>query len=82
MGVGMADPAYYNIHYTPLPENFILDGSPALQSLSSPGVIAISATNLQGPFLTREQRKLYAPYRHRKPREILGGSIYLYDYPP
>jgi len=45
-------------------------------------VIAISATNLQGPFLTREQRKLYAPYRHRKPREILGGSIYLYDYPP
>lgn len=77
---GMADPAYYGIRYTPLPGSFMLDGSPQLGAATGPGVIAISATHLQGTFLPPDLRKRYARYRRLKPRQVLGDSIYLFDY--
>ena len=50
--------------------------------MNLPGVLAISATNLQGTysgeFFAAERDYL----RERRPREILGGSIYLYDWNP
>jgi hypothetical protein len=77
---GMVDPAYYGIRYTALRGTFTLDNEPKIEELTSPGVIAISANHLQGTFLS-PNFDLYAPYRAQKPLAILGGSIYLFDYP-
>jgi hypothetical protein len=45
------------------------------------GVIAISATNLQGIYPSKDfdLQKLYAPLRAMKPIDVMGGSIYLFD---
>ena len=48
---------------------------------SRPGVIAISAMLLQGVNCPPICRTYYAPLRDRKPKEVLGDSIYLYDWP-
>ena len=53
---------------------------------TDPGVIAISATALQGVYLTDEKfpglRELYARLRQTEPIAVLGGTIYLYRWPP
>jgi hypothetical protein len=78
---GMADPNYYGLKYTPLPGSTRSNTEappPALTPLSDRGVIAISATHLQGTYLQDVLRKFYAPLRERQPIAVLGGSIYLY----
>ena len=80
---GSADPAAYGIDdYVNLPPGFWLGPAYQFPSPSSPGVVAISATYLQGNHMQEELRRHYAPLRELRPREVLGGSIYLYDYPP
>lgn len=76
---GMADPASYGIQYVNLPGGFAYGPTPELPS--APGVIAISATNLQGIFLTEEYRQTYALLREAQPLAVLGGSIYLFEFP-
>jgi hypothetical protein len=44
-----------------------------------PGVLAISASKIQGLRLSNDLRAYYAAFGQRPPRAILGGSIYLYD---
>jgi hypothetical protein len=53
----------------------------ALAWPGEPGVLAVSATNLQGIYLSPPARAFYAPLRRREPRAVIGGSIYLFDVP-
>ena len=72
---GTADPAYYEIEYTPLPgyPPFVPFAPPRL-----PGYVAISATNLRGVYLTEVGRALYRPLLQMKPVATIGYSIYIY----
>jgi hypothetical protein len=49
-----------------------------MQQPSRPGVIAISATTLQGTWCGQNWSTLWK----QKPFDSLGGSIYLFHYPP
>src|SRR5205823_1042556 len=79
---GSAEPEYYGIKYTPLP------GSDAPRDLTDakfpnrPGVIAISATHLQGIYLDEPLRNAYSLLSKQTPLDVLGGTIYLFDYDP
>jgi hypothetical protein len=78
---GTADPSYYGIHYTNLPAGYQL--GPPVGRIDSPGVIAISATLLQGTYdRGRDGRSLYQWLADAEPpMAVLGGSIYLFQYP-
>lgn len=68
---GTPNPAYYHIRW--------LD--PQSPAPRQAGVLAISATYLQGLYLDDQQRKLFQPLLNRQPMAVLGGSIYLYSWP-
>jgi len=74
---GSADPAYYGIEYNPLPGSPFYDygriGKPQV-----PGYIAVSATNLRGPYLSDFAKSLYASLQKRQPVAVLGHCIYVY----
>jgi hypothetical protein len=75
---GTVPPSYYGIRYVNLPGSFAPDtpGSDrAAHGELSRGVIAISATHLQGTYL----RGIYRPLLDQKPIAVLGGSIYLFE---
>ncbi|UCG81163.1 MAG: hypothetical protein JSV60_02460, partial [Desulfobacterales bacterium] len=74
---GMADPAYYGIDYVNLPGGYRY--GPPVQLPRDPGIIAISATHLQGIHLDPALREYYAPLNRVRPVAVLGGSIYLFD---
>ncbi len=74
---GTADPAYYKIDCT------YLLGAPffAEQSVKPPqlpGFIAVSATNLRGPYFVERWRGYYAPLLEMEPVAVIGYSIYVY----
>jgi hypothetical protein len=79
---GMADPDYYKIKHYNLMGGYEL-AQQALQTPDPrvPGIIAISATRLQGTYNGEDFRKVYEPLWRCEPREVLGGTIYLYDWP-
>jgi hypothetical protein len=64
---GMVDPTFYGIKSTPL-------GFDLPPEVLRNNVLAISATLLQGVYGSPFPR-----FRDRKPIEVLGGTIYLYD---
>lgn len=77
---GMPDPTYYDI--TPridLPGGYVLAKGQPLPNI--PGIIAISATDLQGTYMNPQLRNFYKPLWSMEPRDVLGGTIYLYDWP-
>jgi hypothetical protein len=74
---GVADPASYGIKAIHLPGSW---GFAPVQMPDAPGVIAISATNLQAIY-NPEQRAALDPLRKAEPIAILGGTIYIYPYP-
>jgi Dolichyl-phosphate-mannose-protein mannosyltransferase len=76
---GTADPAYYGIQYSNLPGSYILGPSMALPT--SPGIIAASATDMQGIYLDDAEHHAYSWMLRAKPITVLGGSIYLFEYP-
>jgi 4-amino-4-deoxy-L-arabinose transferase-like glycosyltransferase len=77
---GSARPDSYDIGYFKIPGGYFL--RPDLIWPDEPGgVIAISATLLQGTHLPPSLQKYYAPLRTTKPRAVLGDSIYLFDIP-
>ena len=43
-----------------------------------PGYVAISATNLRGPYLNDFSRHVYAPLLKRRPVTVVGHCIYVY----
>lgn len=76
---GSADPAHYGISYVKMD----LDSMRALQSKSGLGrtrpFFAMSAVNLQGQYLTQEEREIFQPFRRMQPLAVIGGSIYVYQ---
>lgn len=78
---GSVDPGAYGIRYINLPGSIYLN--PDQRWPDAPGVIAISASRLQGMHMSDELRDRYrALLEGQQPIDILGGSIYLYEYPP
>ncbi len=77
---GSADPSFYGIRYINLPSGYSLN--PTAQLPDKPGVIAVSATKLQGLYVYPDVADFYAALRTRQPQQILGGSIYLFDFAP
>ena len=76
---GQADPSYYGIPWTNLDPTSPL--GPVVPP-TTPGVLAISATALQGPYLPQiDHRPYFASLYAYRPLTILGGSIYLFPYP-
>ncbi len=76
---GVADPKSYGIDAT-----HIAGGWPFAepQPVTTPGVLAISATNLQGIYMAREARDVFrGQFTDRRPIDVLGGTIYLYEIP-
>jgi hypothetical protein len=79
---GSADPNYYGIDYIQVAGGYAFSDRP-VQPMDNLGVLAISVTNLQGIYDTSPEQHIQHEYlRQRQPREILGGSIYLYDWNP
>jgi hypothetical protein len=79
---GSADPVYYGIRYQPFPGTLALrDHDNDIPLPRRKGVIAISATLLQGLYLPVDaQFRSLLMRDHLEPIAVLNGSIYLYEY--
>ena len=79
---GTTDPHVYGIDYVQLPGGFWM-GPPHewVSGRGTSGVLAISATPLQGVNVPPSLRGYYAPLRDVRPLAVLGGSIYVYPLP-
>ncbi|MDQ3439655.1 MAG: hypothetical protein M3478_04835 [Planctomycetota bacterium] len=76
---GTADPAFYGIRYINLPGGYRFGPPPRWPD--APGVIAISASVLQGPRLPPRLRELYGRIARHEPIAVLGGgTIYVYAF--
>ena len=74
---GTADPAYYGIQCTHLPGTaFYLENAVTAPQL--PGYVAVSATCLQGAYLSEAGRSFYLPLLEREPVARVGNSIFVY----
>lgn len=90
---GTADPNYYGVRYAPLrlpTADGIVHGDeyPATKATGLPplpargSMVAISATHLQGIYQPRAGKKLFRLIREQLvPVAVLGGSIYIYEWP-
>jgi hypothetical protein len=79
---GSADPNYYGIHGDSIVGDYLRPPSQHIIP-NQPGVLAISATNLQGIYMANEDRKqLYDLLKHSQLIDVLGGTIYLYLFNP
>ena len=74
---GTADPAYYGIRYTPLPDTGLFAGGASVAP-RLPGWLAVSATILSGAYGDDRSRAFYQPLRDRPPSAAIGYSIHLY----
>jgi hypothetical protein len=74
---GTADPAYYGIRADPLTFEYGLEVPD--RPLPTSGVIAVSATTLQGIWNPPGRPNRFAELLKLEPAAILGGSIYVYD---
>jgi 4-amino-4-deoxy-L-arabinose transferase-like glycosyltransferase len=74
---GTAPPEAYGVEYINL-----RGGTPYAQppqEITAPGIVALSASNVQGIYLPYD---IYARFREEaEPFAVLGGSIYLYEFP-
>jgi hypothetical protein len=79
---GTVDPAHYGIRYISLPGS-LTDTFVKPQWPSKRGYMAISATQLQGIWMKQSLwEQFYYQFGKFKPVEVLGGSIYIYEFPP
>ena len=78
---GMADPRAYDLDFVNLPGGYPL--LPMGDLSPTPGVVAISATNVQGIYIGSQLTHAYqTALKNEEPMEILNGTIYLYRWPP
>jgi hypothetical protein len=78
---GLADPWAYGINdYVNVPGGYKF--GPVYEPHNDPGVMAVSATMLQGIYAEDKYRLIYQTIRKLEPFEVLGGTIYLYRWPP
>jgi len=75
---GSADPTAYGIRYVNAFGGYAF--GPPREPMTTPGVFAISATNLQGIYATPEIEPMLRELRKTEPMEVLGGTIYLYRF--
>ena len=88
---GSADPEAYEIRYFNLPPGYLYGPPPRDPDPNQQCVLAISATWLQGNYLhwledtyddiDALRSELDTIREHAQPVMVLGGTIYLYDYP-
>jgi hypothetical protein len=77
---GMADPRTYGIDFINLPGGWPFSPN---SDFTTPGVFAMSATNLQGIYISQPLHDAYLRViGGQKPFQILNGTIYLYKWPP
>jgi hypothetical protein len=74
---GSADPKHYKISYIRARGGTSPPGQTTPSNL--PGVLAISAVNIQGEYLSPDLRAQYSQLANKEPIAILGGSLYLFD---
>lgn len=76
---GMADPRYYGIRHVNLPGAYGFEPADPSPTLPVPGWLAISATNLQGPYYTPEYREsLWRILRNQRLADVIGYTIFVY----
>jgi 4-amino-4-deoxy-L-arabinose transferase-like glycosyltransferase len=74
---GTADPGYYHISCTYLPDApFFVPPEAAGEPPGIPGYVAISATTLDGVY--QQRPGLYEPLRDREPAAVIGNAIFVY----
>jgi len=79
---GTADPRYYRIPFVHLPSiPFYYPGHEEKDFGRTPMYFAVSATNLQGVFLNRADRKILSLFKGREPIAKIGYSIFIYKLP-
>ena len=80
---GAADPDYYGIQYDWMPSYYLPDDylvkNVEVKRFKMPetGVVAISATNLQGVYFS--DQKFYSWLKRRNPIDKVGYSIFIYN---
>jgi hypothetical protein len=79
---GTADPRAYGVRATDLHSAEAAGILAGTTRAPNGGVIAISATNLQGIHFDEGLRRVMERWRRRPPVDVLGGSIYLFDAAP
>jgi hypothetical protein len=78
------DPKFYVLDYHPIEiadeghERFRIESDQPL----TPGVIAVSATLLQGLYIRPWEQDFYRRLRAAQPIAVMGGTIYIYDFQP
>jgi len=77
---GIADPWAYGIEYVNFPGGYRFGEKKTIRG--DPGFLAISATMLQGIYNDPGLRDAYSRLLDVEPVEVLGGSIYIYRWPP
>lgn len=78
---GGADPEFYGVHARALPGGWMFSPKYPFPSSTDTCYVAVSATNLQGIFYDEEERRGYQVLLDFRPSVILGGSIYIYQFP-
>ncbi len=76
--MGSAVPEGYGIDYVAAPSYFPLRGGVPRAGDPPPRFIAISATALDGIYMTSDP---YAAYRSRKPVAVLAGTLFVFEVP-
>lgn len=76
---GTATPEAYGLRITPLPGTSYATVPPVASP--GPGVVAITASHLQELTLTPAEMGRYDLFRRLRPREVLGDTIFLFDWP-
>ena len=78
---GMADPRYYGILHFNLPGGCPFEPQQHFDVLKPGGLIAISATNLQGVYFSQADRDAWKRIlEHSAPVDTIGYSIFIYKF--
>jgi hypothetical protein len=77
---GTCDPAAYGIRYINVPGGYAYGPPPQLPT--APGIAAISVSKLQRLFVADPAHDFATPFERAKPIGELGGTIYLFAFPP
>jgi hypothetical protein len=78
---GLADPRYYQIAHYNMPGGYPFEPQQGFDVLKPGGLIVISATNLQGVYLSQADRDAWRQIlEHSVPVDTVGYSIFIYKF--
>ena len=78
---GMADPCFYQIAHYNMSGGCLFEPQVGFEVLKPGGIIAISATNLQGVYLSQADRDAWKRIlEHSVPVDTIGYSIFIYQF--